>query len=407
MKWYVNDEYVTSSERLEIESGNEERKLDIYAEVLKKDKIYYTNVFNIFVTENFDLTRKIYDFIEENNIKTAISVGIKSPSFSYILNEGYSFVKKKEKNDKNTLHFTYSMTKSFTAMIVLYLAKHNYISLDEKISKYLDLTNYIFVNSDVKIRDLLMHTSGINDYLSNMALYYNNPFINAEWNPYILLNYIESPFVEPGIYMYSSTNYIILGLLIEKVTGKKINVVFDELIFTPLSLNNTYLLPQDNLDLNLISHPNVYPYTDFSLVGDGINPIDISLMIPNYIDLVGKCSWSAGGVVSNITDILNWGYELFNGDFLDSNLREEFLRSVDIDGSETDEIYGYGIRKIFYNDDYFIGSYGRSFGSENCMFYNPKNKVCIVILSSSNSSKTGNPDIDKLLFSLYEIVNSK
>ena len=118
-----------------------------------------------------------------------------------------------------------------------------------------------------------------------------------------------------------------------------------------------------------------------------------------------KCSWAAGGVVSNAENTVIWGYELLseNGK-IDFSVRKNILDSVAqfSSGTSLSNAYGFGVRKIEHSGYELIGSYGRSFGCENLMFYNKEKDICIVILSSSNTKSDGNPNIDELLFSIFD-----
>lgn len=402
--WYVNEKIVSTHDTLVLNSGFEERKLYIYAKSIIDGESYKSNVCEIIVTSNSKLFFKLDEFIKKNNISTPISVGIKNSNYEYFFSSNSLIEGLKHTKNEEDLYITYSITKSFTTMAVLYLEKSNYFSLGDKITTYIEIPENLFINRDATIKDLLQHTSGNQDYVKNMSLYYNNPFINSVWDPNALLRYIQSPPLEIGTFVYSSTNYILLGLLIEKVTGKNLNMVFREFFFDSLSLKNTFLLPQDNVNMKNILHPHVYPYTDFLLTGDGLSPIDITLIIPNFIIIAGKSSWASGGIVSTARDITNWCHELFNGNILDNELKIDILNSLENNVRDSESIYGYGVRKIFYKDTSFVGSYGRGLGTVNCMFYNDDTKTSFVILMSSNSSSDGNPNIDELLFLLYETV---
>ena len=358
-----------------------------------------------FETTEQKYTTEIHNYLKKKyDIKTALSVGIKGKDFSFHLNSGYSSLQNKMENTDETLHYVYSISKTFVASLILKLIDENKLTLKTKLSDYFTDLNETYINIEATIEDLLTHKSGIQDFVNNSKLLYENPFLNAEWNPAFLLNLIKTPATEIGQFSYSSTNYILLGMIIEKVTGQKVNELLGEAFLKPLNLSNTKLPPQDTVEYEKISHPHVYPNTDFSLVGDEKNPIDITSVIPtNGIELIGKSSWAAGGMVSKANEIAHWGYDLFsqNGKVA-KPIKDAIFNSVKDFTKEDAEAYGFGGRKIFYKDEYFIGSYGRSIGSENCMFYNPTKDICITILTSSNSTKDGLPNIDELLFLLYE-----
>lgn len=122
--------------------------------------------------------------------------------------------------------------------------------------------------------------------------------------------------------------------------------------------------------------------------------------------LLGKAAWSSGGIVSNAETICKWGYELYSpkGNAISENTRKLLYQSIlDINADKTD-VYGYGIRKLFYKDFEFVGSYGRSIGSENLLFYNEQYDTSFCILSNCNMMTNGSPNIDELLFWLFECI---
>ena len=137
----------------------------------------------------------------------------------------------------------------------------------------------------------------------------------------------------------------------------------------------------------------------------GNTPIDIVSVIPDVLELIGKCSWAAGGIIATAKDIVNWGYNLLSSNgAIDTTIKNKIVGSVSnfTDSSLVSTAYGYGIRKLFYGDDELIGSYGRSIGDENLMFYNERHDICVVIFSSSNMRQDKTPNIDELM---YEIFN--
>ena len=144
-----------------------------------------------------------------------------------------------------------------------------------------------------------------------------------------------------------------------------------------------------------------------SLIGDGEHPIDITDIIRNVCELQAKCGWAAGGMIGTAPPTAFWGYQLLsNNGCIDNSIRSCILSSVEqfTESTPSSSAYGVSVRKVFHNHRAFIGSYGRGIGDENLMFYNTDKDVCIVILSSSNTRNDGNPNIDELLFSLYESI---
>lgn len=356
-------------------------------------------------------------FVEKYDIQTALSVSVQNETTSFYKNCGFTSLSDKKVCNSETLHYIYSISKTFLSALTLTLCERDILCIENTVEYYLpglftddyigekDLTLYI--NKDATIRELLNHTSGIYDFATNSRLYNTkNPVFTELWNPEYILDYIEQPKVCAGTYIYSSTNYVILGLIIQKVTKKDLNSLFDEYFYKPLKLSSIFLSPQDELNYSVIAHPHIYPNTDFNLNGDGITPIDLVDIINPLLYLLGKASWASGGMISNAKAICKWGYELYSekGNAISENTRNALYQSIiDINADKSD-VYGYGIRKVFYKDFELVGSYGRSIGSENLLFYNKQYDTSFCILSNCNMRKDDTPNIDELLFWLFECI---
>lgn len=154
-----------------------------------------------------------------------------------------------------------SLTKVFTAASVLEIVEEGRLGLDTPIGETLpgELTHGLLVvggrdvGSEITVRELLGHKSGLPDYWSDAPRggKGTNAFIEAFlgdpdrfWKPESILGSIGElePAGAPGErYHYSDTGYVLLGLLIERVTGKSLHEVFRERILSPLAMNETYL----------------------------------------------------------------------------------------------------------------------------------------------------------------------
>lgn len=368
------------------------------------------------LTAEQQIENKIKDYINRWDYKPGISVSVFSPTLSlnYNFSDGMFSLDNSQRNTKETKHLLFSITKSFTASAVIKLVNEGKLSYDDRVSDYFIGLNEIYINMDATISELLSHRSGMFDYTDNALLFYNNPFINGEeWLPMRILDYIEIPAAsrdsDIGKYLfnYSSANYILLGLIVEKVTGKPLSEYIKENFLVPYSFD-LLLTPQDAIDYSLIAHPHVYPHTaPLNLIGDGKTPIDATTVIDNIVELSAKCSWAAGGMTGTAAQIARWGYELLSErGGIDANIRNSILDSVaEFDASIREaEAYGYGIRKLFHNGYELIGSYGRSIGDENLMFYNKDKDLCICILTNSNTMVDGNPNIDDLMYAIFDII---
>lgn len=409
--WYING--VSTSiygEKLTFTpQDNAEKKYSIEARIESEDNLKNSNTINIYATRYPDLIKKVYEYIEEYNIKTSLSVSVYNKNTNFNINTGTVSLNDNIKNSSDTYHYLFSITKTFISALILDMVNEKSITLDTKLLDIIPEVDSMYININSTIEELLCHKSGIYDYVDNPQLFSNNPYRHYEWDPSYLLEYITIPAGEAGVFSYSSTNYILLGLVIEKIKNKKLNIILKEKFIEPLKLSSLLLMPQDDLDVSKISHGHLYPYTDLSLVGDGETPIDITSIIPDAISLLGKNSWSAGGMVGKVNDVAIWGYHLYssNSNAIKNHIKEGIYNSVDGFTSQDSSPYGLGVRLIYNEDKRLLGSYGRSLGSENLMFYSPDYDTSFVILTSSNQSKTGKPNIDDLLKMLIKEVGNE
>lgn len=383
-------------------SVGEHRHL-VHAEVDERK----SNTVEVYFTSHPKLIERVYRFIDKYEIKTALSVSVYNQNTDFFINEGRTSLSGGGENSETTLHYIYSISKTFVAAAALTQVKENILSLDSKLSDILPQLSSSFLNEDATLKELLSHRSGIYDYVDNPLLFTQNPYREQAWDPALLFSFIRNPAGEKGYYSYSTTNFVLIGMMLEEAASKALNTLLADTFLTPLNLDYLYLLPQDTVDEDLVSHPHVHPNTALSLVGDGKTPIDITTVFPDAIELLGKSSWAGGGMVGTARETAYWGYHLYssNSTALDATVKAQIINSVaHYEKSDADYSYGYGVKKLFYGDTYFLGSYGRNIGSENFMFYCPDIDTCFVVLTSSNADATGNPNIDEILFDLYDTL---
>ena len=149
-----------------------------------------------------------------------------------------------------TLFQTGSVGKQFTSMAVMMLVEEGKVKLDDKISKYFDQAPASWAG--ITIRNLLTHTSGVPDYDSDALTEGKNPFINlrADYTEQELLRKFETlpvEFAPRQKWSYSNTGYVLLGILIHKVTGEFYGDFLDERIFKPLGMDSTRIISEADI----------------------------------------------------------------------------------------------------------------------------------------------------------------
>ncbi len=277
--------------------------------------------------------------------------------------------------DANTVYQIGSVTKQFTSTIILKLAEQNKLALNDKLSKYFPL----FPNGNkITIEHLLTHTSGIWNYTRDQKLMSTD--VDRPHTPEEMMNlFKDKPLdFEPGAkYSYSNSGYMMLGYIIEKVTGKKYERMVSDQIFVPLKMTHS------GFDFtHSTSADKATGYQSLAL-----NSASKAVIVDSTV------SFSAGALFATTGDLYKWNQSLSSNKIL----KKESLANA---FTPRNDKYGLGWiidtfagRKIITHDG---GIHG--FLSSNSIF--PDDKISIILLSNSNSTKMGdvNGNVFAILF---------
>ena len=274
-----------------------------------------------------------------------------------------------------------SVSKTFTAALILALAEDGIVDLDAPVRQYLPALKKISVK--VKVRHLLDHTSGLRDFFFHPSidhLLLSRP--DRRWSSAQALKYVGKPYAEPGkSWHYSNTNYLLLGMIAE-VAGRKpladqVRIRFLE----PLGLDHTWYEPQDKAPAD-VAHG--YRFTSTSTAAPAIDLSDGTPLVP--FTSVVTAAGGAGGFASTARDLAHWAQALYGGRIL----RPEFLASM-VDPSTTKALkssipYGYGTQVIDIDGVRTLGHSGRLLGFRSAMRYLPDQGISIAVVT--NQSRT-------------------
>ncbi|NJN29413.1 MAG: serine hydrolase [Synechococcales cyanobacterium RM1_1_8] len=271
-----------------------------------------------------------------------------------------------------------SITKTFVAATLLQLVENGQISLNDTLTTWLttSLTDPIPNASEITIKQLLNHTSGIADYLDIFtARAVTNPTLFLqEWEPEQLVGFVNGvePFFAPGTdWRYSNTNYILAGEVIESVTGNGYGQEIRDRILNPLGLDNTFVFGEEEIPGGYISS-----YWDFNR--DGV--LD-DLSITNL-------SWAsaAGSIISNAEDLADF----FDGLLVDGALLEPETLSQMLDTQPVDspnyDSYGLGIGTLESRDRFWYVHRGQTLGFRSNLWYSPLEEITYVELLNGRSN---------------------
>jgi D-alanyl-D-alanine carboxypeptidase len=258
----------------------------------------------------------------------------------------------------NMLFGIASNTKLFTAVLILKLAENHSINLDDSLHQY--LPNFVNIDSNITIRQLLNHTTGLADvtsipgYSDSMLLNPNRIFTAAE-----MLTWASTPLFQPGNgWNYCNTNYLIAGMIAESASGQSFHQLLRNLILNPLQLDSTFLAVYETLNL-----PIAHPWQA------GIN----NNAIPRTS--VNSAAWSAGAMYATSGEMAQWYNALMNGQILNPNSFNQMTTFV---GSGN---YGTGISEVTLNDRTVWTHGGTIWGGYNSsMIYDTTSGIVICIL---------------------------
>jgi len=247
-----------------------------------------------------------------------------------------------------------SITKTFTSNMVLQLADEGKIELDDRLDKYLPEIPF---SDQITIRQLLNHTSGIIDDNDSV-----DDIVDADplkkWEPMEVVEAYTGGELgeEPGKQInYSNAGYIILGMVIEKVSGDTVENVLQEKIARPLGLENTYF--PEGPDIS----------GDYAHGYDGTEDV-------THIDM--SWDWTAGAMISTLDDLKIWAKVFTEGELLSDEMHEEQLTLVDFPKGRGQIKYGLGT----YYEFGFLGHDGADLGYQSDMMYYPEQEATIIIL---------------------------
>jgi len=267
-----------------------------------------------------------------------------------------------------------SVTKNFVAALTLKMVENGTLSLEDTLSKWLPV--YPYIDSNITIRQLLNHTSGIYNFFNNDDIWDAlKKDRNRIWTSEEVLEYIKEPHFLPGEgWGYSNTNYFLMAIIIEKATGSSLSVQLKKNIWEPLNLHNYYLWLADSIPDN-----QVHIFGDDLMFGSSKSDVTFIPRASHESIIYGS-----GGIVTTAEDLAKWSYMLFEGNFLSEESMNEMLDFVDFDPQSNMKGYGLGVQLftdvIIPNGKKAIGHGGASIGSATYMIYLPEYSLSVVVM---------------------------
>jgi CubicO group peptidase (beta-lactamase class C family) len=306
----------------------------------------------------------LFNFIDKD--EPGISVGIvKDGSLIYTFQKGKSNLEYEIAINDQTVFELASITKQITAACVGVLAQNGKLDVNDDVREYIpELPNY---GSTIKIKHLLNHTSGLRNH---------NVLLNLQGFDYEHAGYTNKSiqkliFNQKGInnlpgekMLYTNSNYVLLALIIERVSGKTIDVFAKKELFEPLGMAHTFF--KSSLD-QIIKHK---AYSYYKKNNEYVQTKSLTHCI------------GAGGVGSTIEDMAKW-----SNLFTDKNPKlpciPKFITTLDTLNNGSLQKYGRGVFVSAYRNQKTINHSGRDLGMRSQIICLPEANLSVIMFSNS------------------------
>ena len=272
-----------------------------------------------------------------------------------------------------TLFQTGSVGKQFTATAVMMLVEEGKVGLDDKISKYLAGTPAAW--KDITVRNLLTHTSGIADYTSDKLEEKGEPFINmrqdyTEEELYQKLITLPLDFPPGSKWSYSNSGYLLLGVLVHRVTGEFYGDFLQERIFRPLGMASTRIISEADIIPNRAA--------GYQLVNGELKNQDwVAPMLNTTAD---------GALYTNVVDMEKWDAALYTEKLVKKSSLEQMWTPVTLTDGKTYP-YGFGWDVTSVNGHRLIEHEGGWQGFATQISRYVDDKLTVIVLTNLDSAE--------------------
>ncbi len=290
----------------------------------------------------------------------------------YSKSVGFSDIEQDLKANENSKYRIGSITKTFTAILILKTIEENKLSLDQTIDKWFPTIG----NADkITIEHLLRHRSGLHNHVDEFVKSnrHTQPITEQEMIEVIIKGGND---FEPNTKMaYSNPNYILLTYILEKIYEKSFSKILEEKITNPLGLKNTYLGEKINV---LNGECNSYTFLNSSW--ELTTEFDVSQAL------------GAGAMTSTPTDLVIFSQALFNGKLISENSLMK-MKSIQ-------DFYGMGLIQMPFYDKIGFGHTGGIDGFRSVFAYFPTGEISFAY-TSNGMNFNGNDISIAILSAVY------
>ncbi|TDZ44635.1 serine hydrolase domain-containing protein [Mycobacteroides franklinii] len=326
------------------------------------------NVADLDAQTSTTLDTAINEVLTSTAVPGAI-VGVWGPKGKYVRTFGVANTTTRAPMQTDFFHRIGSVTKTFTVTAVLQLVDEGKLGLDDPIAKYVDKVPN---GNKITLRELARMQSGLFNY--SMSLAFNRDLETDPRRRYSTQQLLDYAFAQPPNfppgqgYEYSNTNAVLLGQVVEKVSGQTLPAFVREHITEPLGMSHTSFP-----DTNTLPDPHAQGYTQLTPAGPLTDSTDWS---PSW------ASW-AGAMISTLDDLRIWVPALATGALLKPATQEQRLDATAMPPVPDDIRYGLGI----FDARGWIGHNGSIPGYQTLAIYSPAEQTTVVALLNTDVAK--------------------
>jgi D-alanyl-D-alanine carboxypeptidase len=311
---------------------------------------------------NFAKLDSLFKSIEASN-KFMGSIAIsENGKILYTKSIGYSDVETSQKSNKQTKYRIGSITKIFTAVLILKAVEEKKLKLDETIEKYFPKIKNA---NKISVRHLLTHRSGIHNFTKDKDYLTYNIKGKSKIEMIDIISNFESDFEPNSKANYSNSNFVLLSYILEDIYSQSFAEILKNKIVKPLKLYNTYFGNEINTSKN------------------EANSYDLDTTWKKQPETNMSILTGAGAIVSTPNDVLRFVQAVFKNKIISM----ASLKAME----EVRDDYGMGIGEFPFEEKMSYGHTGHLDGFSSLFGYFPKENISFVI--TSNGSSVNNNDI--------------
>lgn len=351
---YVPIEFFGNYMSLTTHWDSNSRNLSI-SSIRENPEGFFSPLGNSSVSNKLDSFMK--EYVKRQNFQGTVLI---SDDDQIILNQGYGHnnIQYNILNSSQTKFAIGSITKQFVALGIMQLEEDGKLKVTDTVDKYIDGLKY---GKDITVHQLLVHSSGLFNVTNDLTFF---ELQNASPEKVIdLIREKELNFTPGSEYEYSNTNYILLGMIIEKITGENLEKYLTENIFEPLNMKDTGISYGKNPGFSIAT-----PYQGYIDVYE----VDDKPLLAH--------AYGSGNMYSTVEDLYRWSQAL-DTDILVSKETKDKIFKGHMDLSH-DIGYGYGWIVSENGEGKILMHDGATLGFSSIIFKDTYNDISIIALTN-------------------------